>query len=156
MTADVAAQLGDDTFVQRGQLARESLHLSVVPGLAAIDRYAWVDDALRTLPGSGIVYVLTVAEATRLCRLPRLDGGTMVAAYTGQMDADDRAEVEKRLRDNEIKAVVATSALGMGYDKPDLAFCLHVGSPASPVDYYQQIGRAGRALDTAVVDPAPG
>lgn len=154
VTADVAAQLGNDTFVQRGQLARESLHLSVVPGLAAIDRYAWVDEALHVLPGSGIVYVLTVAESERLAGFLR-SRGHEVAAYSGQLDADARADVEKRLRHNEVKAVVATSALGMGYDKPDLAFCLHVGSPGSPVDYYQQIGRAGRALDQAVVALLP-
>ena len=71
--------------------------------------------------------------------------------YSGQLDPADRARTEDALRANEVKAVVATSALGMGYDKPDLAFCLHLGSPDSPVAYYQQIGRAGRALDDAVV-----
>ncbi|CAB4960385.1 unannotated protein [freshwater metagenome] len=154
VTADVAAQLGPDTFVQRGQLARTSLHLSVVPGLNPIERYAWVDDALRVLSGSGIVYVLTVAEATRLNAF-LLSRGHVTAEYTGQLEADDRVRVEAALRANEVKAVVATSALGMGYDKPDLAFCLHVGSPPSPVDYYQQVGRAGRALDSAVVALLP-
>lgn len=155
VTADVAAQLGADTLVQRGQLARDSLHLSVVPGLSALERYGWVDGALRELPGSGIVYVLTVAESERLAGF--LAGrGHHVAAYSGQLEAGDRARVEDALRRNELKAVVATSALGMGYDKPDLAFCLHVGSPASPVDYYQQIGRAGRSLDSAVVALLPG
>ena len=154
VTADVAAQLGSDTLVLRGRLARDSLHLSVVPGLVAIERYAWVDDALRTLAGSGIVYVLTVKESERLSGFLSSRGHD-VAAYNGQLTADTRAEVEERLRRNEVKAVVATSALGMGYDKPDLAFCLHVGSPGSPVDYYQQIGRAGRALDSAVVALLP-
>ena len=154
VTDDVAAQLGAGTLVQRGRLSRESLHLSVLPGLTAVQRYAWVDEALRLLPGSGIVYVLTVAEAARLTGFLAARGHR-VAAYTGQLDAAARIGVEDSLRDNEIKAVVATSALGMGYDKPDLAFCLHVGSPASPVDYYQQIGRAGRALDTAVVTLLP-
>jgi ATP-dependent DNA helicase RecQ len=154
VTADVAAQLGPATLVQRGQLTRDSLHLSVLPGLAALERYAWVDAALRSLPGSGIVYVLTVAESERLAGFLTARGHR-VAAYSGRLDSDTRAGIEDALRGNEIKAVVATSALGMGYDKPDLAFCLHVGSPASPVDYYQQIGRAGRALDTAVVTLLP-
>jgi ATP-dependent DNA helicase RecQ len=154
VTADVAAQLGADTFVQRGQLARGSLHLSVLPGLDAAQRHAWVDEALGRLPGSGIVYTLTVAEAEVLTGYLAARGHD-VAAYTGQLDAEARASVEERLRLNQVKAVVATSALGMGYDKPDLAFCLHVGSPGSPVDYYQQVGRAGRALDTAVVTLLP-
>src|SRR6185437_9422590 len=76
--------------------------------------------------------------------------GHAVAAYSGQLETAERERIEDQLQRNEIKAVVSTSALGMGYDKPDLAFCLHVGSPASPVAYYQQVGRAGRALDTAV------
>ncbi len=153
VTDDVAAQLGTDTVVLRGPLARESLTLAVVPGLGPLERYAWVADALRTLPGSGIVYTLTVAEAERLAAFltQELAGeGLAVASYTGQLDPADRATVEDQLRANELKAVVATSALGMGYDKPDLAFCLHVGSPSSPVAYYQQVGRAGRAVPDAV------
>ena len=155
VAADVADQLGADTYVQRGQLARTSLHLSVVPGLSQIEAYAWVSDALTSLPGSGIVYVLTVAEATRLDEYLRT-AGHVTRAYHGQLDDTARQEIEGALRANDVKAVVATSALGMGYDKPDVAFCVHVGSPASPVDYYQQVGRAGRALDTAVVVLLPG
>jgi ATP-dependent DNA helicase RecQ len=149
VTADVAAQLGADTLVLRGPLARASLRLAVVPGLGGVQRFAWVADALDRLPGSGIVYVLTVDQAGSLAEF--LAGeGHRVAAYTGQTDPDERARIEAALRANELKAVVATSALGMGYDKPDLGFCVHVGSPDSPVAYYQQVGRAGRALETAV------
>lgn len=148
VTADIERQLGPGTVTFRGTLARTSLRLSVVPGLSPLERYAWVADALDTLPGSGIVYVLTVAEAERLAGFLRACGHR-VEAYTGQLDADARVEVEEQLRHNRVKAVVATSALGMGYDKPDLGFCLHVGSPATPVAYYQQIGRAGRAVERA-------
>ncbi len=148
VTADVEAQLGSGTVTFRGTLARTSLQLSVVSGLSPLERYAWVADALDTLPGSGIVYVLTVAEADRLAGFLQ-SCGHKVVAYTGQMEPGARVEVEEQLRANLVKAVVATSALGMGYDKPDLGFCLHVGSPATPVAYYQQIGRAGRAVATA-------
>ena len=148
VTADVERQLGASTVTFRGTLARTSLRLSVVAGLSPLQRYAWVADALDALPGSGIVYVLTVAEAERLAGFLQ-SCGHEVAAYTGQLDPELRVEVEERLRANQVKAVVATSALGMGYDKPDLGFCLHVGSPATPVAYYQQIGRAGRAVATA-------
>lgn len=155
VTTDVAAQLGADTITLRGSLARSSLRLAVVPGLSPLERYAWVAEALTTLPGSGIIYVLTVAEADRVTAFLQ-HRGLDVAAYTGR--TENRAELEDRLRDNRIKALVATSALGMGYDKPDLAFCLHLGSPASPVAYYQQVGRAGRALPdaTAVLVPSAG
>jgi ATP-dependent DNA helicase RecQ len=153
VTADVAAQLGDDTVTLRGSLARASLRLAVVPGLNTLEGYAWVADALAGMPGSGIVYVLTVAETERLSAFLR-ERGHDVAAYSGQ--TENREELEDRLRRNEIKALVATSALGMGYDKPDLAFCMHLGSPSSPVAYYQQVGRAGRALDDAAAVLVPG
>ena len=149
VTADVAGQLGPGTVVIRGSLARASLRLDVVPGLTYPQRWAWVADALDRLPGSGIVYALTVADAERLAEF-LTSCGFDVAAYTGRHDTDVRAEVEARLQSNAVKAVIATSALGMGYDKPDLSFCIHVGSPASPVSMYQQVGRAGRALDDAV------
>ena len=145
VTHDMGAQLGANTVTFRGTLARTSLTLSVVPGLSPLQRYAWIADALAQLPGSGIVYVLTVAEAERLTAFLR-SCGHAVDAYTGQIDADTRLQVEDRLRHNQVKAVVATSALGMGYDKPDLGFCVHVGSPSTPVAYYQQVGRAGRAV----------
>jgi len=149
VTADVAAQLGEDTLVLRGPLARASLRLAVAPGLDGVERFAWVADALDRLPGSGIVYALTVDQTTSLADFLRGQGHD-VAAYTGQTEPEERARIEAALRDNRLKAVVATSALGMGYDKPDLGFCVHVGSPDSPVAYYQQVGRAGRALDEAV------
>ncbi len=153
VTTDVARQFGDQTLTLRGSLARSSLRLAVVPALTPLQRYAWVAQALGELSGSGIVYVLTVAETERVAGFLR-DQGIDAEAYSGR--TENRAELEDRLRANQVKALVATSALGMGYDKPDLAFCIHLGSPASPVAYYQQVGRAGRALEsaTAVLVPA--
>ncbi len=148
VTADVARQLGPDTLTLRGPLARSSLRLSVVPGLDGVARAAWVSQALPGLPGSGIVYCLTVDAAHSLAEFLAAQGHA-VAAYTGRTPADERERIEERLKANALKAVVATSALGMGYDKPDLGFCIHVGSPDSPIAYYQQVGRAGRALDSA-------
>ncbi len=148
VTEDVAQQLGSNTVTFRGSLARSSLKLSVIPHLSGIERYAWVAQAIAQIDGSGIIYTLTVAETERLTGfLSSL--GAKVAAYSGGLETALRELVEDQLRRNELKAVVATSALGMGYDKPDLAFCIHVGSPASPVAYYQQVGRAGRAIDEA-------
>lgn len=151
VTEDVAQQLGDATLVLRGQLARRSLELSVVDRLSPLERYAWVVDHLPRLTGSGIVYTLTVADAERLTEaIHDVHGGALpVAAYTGRLEAGERHGLEDALRDNRLKALIATSALGMGYDKPDLGFVVHVGAPPSPVSYYQQVGRAGRAIEHA-------
>ncbi|MFT3716774.1 MAG: DEAD/DEAH box helicase [Gordonia sp. (in: high G+C Gram-positive bacteria)] len=160
VTDDVAAQLGaasspgdGSTLVLRGPLARRSLHLNVLDGLSPLERYGWVADELPNLPGSGIVYVLTVADADRLVTAIKAVRGEdyPVAAYTGQLPPEERHRLEDDLLADRVKALVATSALGMGFDKPDLGFVVHVGAPPSPVSYYQQVGRAGRALDEAVV-----
>ena len=76
--------------------------------------------------------------------------GIDALSYTGQSDDDARIRCEEALLANEVKVVVATSALGMGFDKPDLGFVVHYQSPGSPIAYYQQVGRAGRAVDEAV------
>jgi ATP-dependent DNA helicase RecQ len=157
VTLDVAAQLGEATLVLRGPLARNSLQLTVVDALSPIERFAWVVDHLPRLSGSGIVYTLTVADAERLAAAVQFVHGDSfkVAAYTGGLESRERERLEDALRGNRLKALIATSALGMGYDKPDLGFVIHVGSPPSPVSYYQQVGRAGRGIDHALVTLLP-
>ncbi|MFG1942604.1 RecQ family ATP-dependent DNA helicase [Nonomuraea sp. NPDC048826] len=155
VTRDVAEQMGDDTLVLRGPLERESLHLSVVRLPTAEQRLAWLAQTLHELPGSGIVYTLTVAAAHEIAGHLR-EQGHEVAAYTGQTDPAERLAAEEALLNNKIKALVATSALGMGFDKPDLGFVVHIGAPQSPVAYYQQVGRAGRGVERAEVILLPG
>ncbi|GAB3583736.1 RecQ family ATP-dependent DNA helicase [Calidifontibacter terrae] len=156
---DVAAQLGSHTAVIRGPLARRSLTLSVTPPMDPIARFAWLADHLPQLPGSGIIYTLTVADAARLAEVLNNrhgnDPALRVAAYSGMLDGSQREQLEDDLRENRLKALVSTSALGMGYDKPDLGFVVHIGAPPSPVSYYQQVGRAGRAIDHALVALLP-
>ncbi|WP_149262173.1 RecQ family ATP-dependent DNA helicase [Actinomadura sp. K4S16] len=156
VTKDVAEQLaGDDALVLRGPLERDSLHLAVVNLPSAEQRVAWLGEHLGDLPGSGIIYTLTVAAAHEITGWLR-DRGYEVAAYSGQTEQAERLQAERDLHDNKLKALVATSALGMGFDKPDLGFIVHVGAPQSPVAYYQQIGRAGRGVDRAEVILLPG
>ena len=154
VTDDVAGQLGADTLALRTTLDRESLHCSVVELSSDAERLAWLADNLESLPGSGIIYTLTVDQATATAEW-LTSQGHRVAAYSGSTLPEDRERLEDRLRRNDLKALVATSALGMGYDKPDLAFCVHLGLPPTPVAYYQQIGRAGRAIDRAIVVAVP-
>jgi len=155
---DVAAQLGvggGDTLVLRGGLDRESLRLSVVHAGGPAQRAAWLAAHLDSLPGSGIVYTLTVSQAHDIAALLREQGHT-VASYTGSTEAAEREQLEADLLNNRVKALIATSALGMGFDKPDLGFVVHLGAPSSPIAYYQQVGRAGRATSSAEVILLPG
>ncbi|MEW2080864.1 RecQ family ATP-dependent DNA helicase [Streptomyces sp. NPDC005283] len=159
VTADVAEQLGTgagtDALVLRGALDRESLSLSVLQLPDAANRLAWLADHLGELPGSGIIYTLTVAAAEEVTAYLRQCGHT-VASYTGRTENADRQQAEEDLLANRVKALVATSALGMGFDKPDLGFVVHMGSPSSPIAYYQQVGRAGRGVEHAEVLLLPG
>ncbi|HUN37508.1 MAG TPA: DEAD/DEAH box helicase, partial [Trebonia sp.] len=175
VTRDVAEQLGTGlgggppaaagsarpadggVLVLRGALDRESLRLAVVSLPAAPQRLGWLAARLTdgSLPGSGIVYTLTVAAAYETAAFLR-DQGLEVMAYSGKDDQARRLEAEEALRGNQVKALVATSALGMGFDKPDLGFVVHLGAPQSPVAYYQQIGRAGRGVERAEVMLLPG
>jgi ATP-dependent DNA helicase RecQ len=155
VTRDVAEHLGDGTLVLRGSLDRASLHLAVVRLPTARHRLAWLAEHVGGLPGSGIIYTLTVAAAHETASFLRSHGQN-VAAYTGQDDHHERVAAENSLLANELKALVATSSLGMGFDKPDLGFVVHLGAPPSPIAYYQQIGRAGRATERADVILLPG
>ncbi len=121
----------------------------------AAHRLAWLAEHLGELPGSGIIYTLTVAAAEEVAAFLR-QRGFEVASYTGKTENADRLQAEVDLLENRVKALVATSALGMGFDKPDLGFVVHLGSPSSPIAYYQQVGRAGRGVAHADVLLLPG
>ena len=169
VTDDVAEQLGvhgslveggatrpsrdpstsEGVLVQRGTLDRESLRLGVVDLKTPEQRLAWLADHLAEQPGSGIVYCLTVAATQEVAGYLR-ERGLEVAAYSGQTEADERHALEQALVDGQVKALIATSALGMGFDA-SLGFVINLGAPSSPVAYYQQVGRAGRGTDDATV-----
>src|SRR4051812_34942915 len=154
VVADVTEQLSlghaGALRTYRGPLGRESLRLEVVELPAPADRLAWLATHLPSLPGSGIVYTLTKRDADLVTEFLNAHG-VPAEAYSGEIESERRITVEERLLANELKAVVATSALGMGYDKPDLGFVVHYQAPGSVISYYQQVGRAGRAIERADV-----
>lgn len=152
---DIEEQLGDGVLTIRGALGRESLRLGVLTLPDSRDRLGWLLTHLADMPGSGIIYTLTVSAAEDTARL-LAEAGHNVLSYTGRTDPADRERAEQLLKDNQVKALVATSALGMGFDKPDLGFVIHLGAPSSPVAYYQQVGRAGRGAANADVLLLPG
>ncbi len=149
VVADVAEQVAP-THTYRGPLGRASLRLEVLDLPRPAQRLAWLATHLPNLPGSGIVYTLTKRDADQVAGFLSAQGIAAVP-YSGEHESAERVEIEERLLRNELKAVVATSALGMGYDKADLSFVIHYQAPGSVIAYYQQIGRAGRGVDHAEI-----
>jgi len=146
--ADVVEQFGDRVTVIRGPLARDTLRLDAIALADQAERMAWLAEQIPRLPGSGIIYTLTVADSERVAAWLR-SRGIDARPYNGQMATEEREALEAALVANEPKALVATVALGMGFDKPDLGFVVHFQRPGSAIAYYQQVGRAGRAVDRA-------
>lgn len=148
VTRDIERQLGDRLRTVRGPLRRDSLKLQVLPLPDSASRLAWLAERIPALPGSGIVYALTVQDCIRIARWLqscRIDA----QPYFGSQDPGRREALEQDLLANRVKCLVATTALGMGFDKPDLGFVIHYQMPGSVVYYYQQVGRAGRAIPEA-------
>ena len=144
---DIESQIAS-LHILRGPLVRSSLKLFNIKLASQADRLAWLAHFLPKLAGTGIVYTLTVQDARRVAEWLQ-QRGILARAYHADLEASDRIEAEQQLLDNRLKALVATVALGMGFDKPDLGFVIHFQRPGSVVAYYQQVGRAGRAVDSA-------
>jgi ATP-dependent DNA helicase RecQ len=149
VVADVQQQLGPELVVLRGPLARASLRLQNIVLSTQAERLAWLAENIAKFKGSGVIYCLTVADVERVTNWLKSQGVNAEAYHAGDDAKMDREALEKALLGNELKALVATVALGMGFDKPDLAFVIHFQRPGSVVAYYQQVGRAGRAVDRA-------
>jgi ATP-dependent DNA helicase RecQ len=149
VVADINDQIGVGLHVIRGPLVRSSLRLQNISLPTKAERMAWLAHFVPKLPGSGIVYTLTVRDAIRVAGWLQSQGIAAEAYYGGRRDDISRAEMEQALLNNQLKVLVATTALGMGFDKPDLGFVIHFQRPGSVVHYYQQVGRAGRAIDKA-------
>ena len=149
---DLKVQLGDQVFVSRGPLTRESLYIQVIRLQKKAERYAWILENINRIPGCGIIYCLTQRDCDYLADFLQKNGISALSYYSrdGEEEVKNR-EAEEALKRNQIKALVATIKLGMGYDKEDISFVIHFQMPANIVSYYQQIGRAGRNIDRAYV-----
>lgn len=149
---DLKAQLGDQVFVSRGPLTRESLYIQVVRLQKKAERYAWILENINRLPGCGIIYCLTQRDCDYLADYLQKNGISALSYYSRDGEEEEKnRQAEEALKHNQIKALVATIKLGMGYDKEDISFVIHFQMPANIVSYYQQIGRAGRNIDRAYV-----
>lgn len=150
---DVAAQLGPNLTILRGPLERETLRLQNIRLASQSERLAWLVENLprleRASPGGGIIYCLTVPDTERVADWLKQKGFSVAAYHAGDDTQIDRPALEQAFLRNEVKILVATIALGMGFDKPDIGFVIHFQRPGSVVSYYQQVGRAGRAVDRA-------
>lgn len=147
---DIKRQLGDHIEVVRGPLVRESLSLNVLQLPTQSERLAWLSSTIPKLPGTGIIYTLTVNDARRVTNWLKSQG-INAEAYFSELDTDHKIALERRFQANELKVLVATTALGMGYDKSDVGFVIHFQRPGSIIAYYQQVGRAGRDIPKAWV-----
>ena len=153
VVADLRSQLGNNVFVSRGPLTRESLYIQVLNKPDKIERYAWILENIPKLKGSGIIYCLTQRDCDYLADFLKKNGISAAAYYSrsGEDGNNINREIEENFRNNKLKIIVATIKLGMGYDKGDIAFVIHYQMPQNIVSYYQQIGRAGRNLDRAYI-----
>lgn len=151
--ADLKEQLGNDVFVSRGPLSRESLYLQVLYKPDRVQRYAWLLENVPKLPGSGIIYCLTQRDCDYLAEFLQKNHISAAAYYSrsGEEGAARNRQIEEQFREDQLKVIVATVKLGMGYDKGNIAFVIHYQMPANIVSYYQQIGRAGRNIPKAYI-----
>ena len=142
---DLKKQFGNDVYVSRGPLTRNSLHIELLHLESKAERYAWIAKNLNNIPGSGIIYCLTQRDCDQLSDFLNEKGISSRPYHSGKELKEKNTETELLFKNNEIKAIVATIKLGMGYDKSDIGFVIHFQRPSSLVAYYQQIGRAGRS-----------
>lgn len=146
--SDIQTQLGEDIETLRGSLMRRSLSLQTIPQWSSAKRLAWLAQTVPALEGTGIIYAKTIRDCDTVAAWLR-ENGISAAPYHGDINGQEREKLENALIGNQIKALVATSALGMGFDKPDIGFVIHYQAPGNVIEYYQQVGRAGRGIESA-------
>lgn len=147
---DIKHQLGEDILISRGHLIRESLSIQVIKLPTKEERLAWILENLNKIEGTGIIYCLTVSDCKMVNKWLNTNGIDSEAYYSNIDNSENKSRIIDKFMKNEIKVLVATVAFGMGFDKPDIGFVIHFQKPANLIAYYQQIGRAGRAISNAI------
>ena len=145
---DIKEQLGKEIIISRGSLIRKSLAVQVIKLSSKEERLAWLANNINQIPGTGIIYCLTVNDC-KLVEKWLKENGITCESYYAAVDKEKKPEIIEKFMNNQIKVLVATVAFGMGFDKRDISFVIHFQKPGNIVAYYQQIGRAGRAIDKA-------
>lgn len=140
---DIEQQIGGKLTTIRGNLVRENFRLYVIKVHSEDEKMVWLAQNLNNIYGTGMIYTGTRVD-TEIYAKWLSSNGINAINYNAGHDADTRKDIENGLMQNRFKCVVSTNALGMGIDKPDIRFIIHTQIPASPIHYYQEIGRAGR------------
>ena len=148
VVTDIQTQIGSGMVTLRGELMRSSLNLQNIPKLQKAPRLAWLAETLPKLDRSGIIYAKTTGDCGLVADWLQ-SNGIDARAYHGGIASDERIKLEDDLIYDRVKVLVSTSALGMGFDKPDIGFVIHFQAPGNVIEYYQQVGRAGRGIDNA-------
>lgn len=146
---DIKNQLGETLLIHRGSLMRESLAIEVIQLKTKEERLTWLADNIKQLPGTGIIYCLTVNDCNLVDKWLKKNGILSERYYSEVGDAEEKKRIISLFMENKIKILAATVAFGMGFDKPDIGFVIHFQKPKNLIEYYQQIGRAGRGIDRA-------
>lgn len=149
VVSDVKAQFGSELIIFRGTLARESLRLQNLHVGSRAERLAWLAQNLSKFKGSGVIYCQTVQDTQRIMQWLKYKGFNAEAYHAQDESEINRPELETAFIENRINILVATVALGMGFDKSDISFVIHFQRPGSVIAYYQQVGRAGRGIEKA-------
>ena len=146
---DLQNQMGKPK-VSRGHLMRDNLSIQILPLSDKESRYAWILDNIGRLPGTGIIYCLSRKDCTWLSDFLCENGISADPYFSGDGEQEKQSqETLKRFLNDEIKVIVSTIKLGMGFDKGNVSFVIHFQCPKNVIAYYQQIGRAGRNIPFA-------
>ena len=140
---DIEQQIGGKLTTIRGLLVRDNFRLYVVKVHSEDEKLVWLAQNLNRIEGTGLIYTGTRVDTEIYAKWLAANGINAIN-YNAGHDPDTRKDTENGLMQNRYKCVVSTNALGMGIDKPDIRFIIHTQIPASPIHYYQEIGRAGR------------